>query len=309
MATDLKDRKLLTTLSAGELIAIDAVYHSKCLLSFSNRHRSLQRRSAEKSPQSNLQSLGLAEVVSYIIEYAQIGADMNHVLKVTDPKVLYRQRLQDLGGDSSAHIYSTRLVQKLQQHIPNLEAHNSKSGTVLSFKKDIGDAKLDACQTHTDDEAVMLMGVAKRERKEILETYHFNGSLCDEQYDNLPAYLSALVGMILAGTNPNQNTDDHVEINTAASSITQLLIFNAIKRAKKESRAVSHNADRENVLPSYLGLLIYSKTRKRDIDVLFEKGLSVSYDRISQLSTEEGNQVIDIYENEGINCVSYNFAQ
>ena len=135
MATDVKDTKLLAKLSAGDLIAIDAVYHLKCILSFSNRHRSLQRHSAEKSQQSNLQSLALAEVVSYIKEYAQIGGDMNHVFKVTDLKVLYRQHLQDLGGDSSAHIHSTRLVEKLQQHISNLEAHNSKSGTVLSFKK------------------------------------------------------------------------------------------------------------------------------------------------------------------------------
>ena len=57
---------------------------------------------------------------------------------------------------------------------------------------------LDACQTDPDDEAVMLMRVAKHVRKEIFgKIYRFSGSLCDEQYDYLPTYLSALVGMIL----------------------------------------------------------------------------------------------------------------
>ena len=159
-------------------------------------------------------------------------------------------------------------MEKLQQHIPTLEAQNSKLGTVLSFKQGVGDVLLDAC--HTD-----------LVRKEIFQSkYHFKGSLCDDQYDNFPICLSALIGMILGGTNAKQSTDDY-EISTPASSITQLLVFNATKRGKKEARAVRHNPDRETVLPLYLGLLIHNKTRKRDlIDVLFEKGLSVSYDRV-----------------------------
>ena len=32
---------------------------------------------------------------------------------------------------------------------------------VLSFRKDVGDALLDACNFHSDDEAMMLMRVAK----------------------------------------------------------------------------------------------------------------------------------------------------
>ena len=93
------------------------------------------------------------------------------------------------------------------------------------------------------------------------------------------------------------------QLSTAASSITQLLVFNAVKRSRRDSKAVRHNPNRETVLPLYLGLLIHNKTRKRElIDILFEKGLSVSYDRVLQLSTEEANRVIDIYENEGIVC-------
>ncbi len=62
-----------------------------------------------------------------------------------------------------------------------------------------------------------------------------------------------------------------------------------------------HNPDRETLLPLYLGLLIHGKTRKRElVDVLFNHGLSVSYDRILQLSTDFGNAVIDLFEKDGL---------
>ena len=41
---------------------------------------------------------------------------------------------------------------------------------VLSFRKDVGDALLDACSFDFDDEAVMLFRVAKLVRKVIFET-------------------------------------------------------------------------------------------------------------------------------------------
>ena len=98
---------------------------------------------------------------------------------------------------------------------------------------------------------------------------------------------------------------DSFEICTAASTIAQLLVFNTVKRGRRDSIAVLHNSDRETALPLYRGVLIHNRTRKRDlIDILFEKGLSVSYDRVLQLSTEQANGAIDMYENEGSVCPS-----
>ena len=65
------------------------------------------------------------------------------------------------------YIHSTRLAQRLQEHTPALESHKRKSDTLLVFKKDIGDTLLDACNFDSDDEAIMLMRVAKLVRKEI----------------------------------------------------------------------------------------------------------------------------------------------
>ena len=241
-------------------------------------------------------------MVSYIEEYGKSDGDCNHVFKLSD---INCEHLYKLGGDPTGHIHSTRLAEKLQQHIPGLKAHNGKSGTDLTFIKGIGDALLDACSFDSDEEAVMLMRVAQLVRKEIFQRkYHFNGSLSDNQYDNLPTSLSALIEMILVGSNAEQCIRNK-DVNPAVSSITQLLFFIAVKRSRRDSVSVRHNVYRETALPLYVGLLIHNRTRKRHlIDNLFEKGLSVSYDRGLQLSTEEVNRVIEMYENEGSVCPS-----
>ena len=82
-----------------------------------------------------------------------------------------------------------------------------------------------------------------------------------------------------------------------------MLVFNAVKRGRQD--AVSVRREREAALPLYLGLLLHNKTRKRElIDNLFDNGLSVSYDRVLQLSTDEANRAIEMYEIEDCVCPS-----
>ena len=302
IVTDLGDRKLLAKLSVGDLIAIGTVYHTNCLISLYNKHRSQQRGlSAEQYNKCNAYSLALAEVVSYIEEYRQLGDSQDYIFKLTDLKQLYTDHVKKLAGDTTKFVHSTRLAQKIQEHIPTIQIHKSKSGTLLTFKKDAGDAMLTACEPNPDEEAVMLKRVSTMIRKEIFErNYNFKGSLCDEEYKDLPPSLSTLFGMILGESSTSQH--DGTLKSNAVFSITQLLVFNTVKQ-RTDSLFVRHNLNRETALPLYIGLLIHNKTRKRDlIDNFFEKGLSVSYDRVLQLSTNEANKVIDQYEHEGVVC-------
>ena len=65
------------------------------------------------------------------------------------------------------------------------------------------------------------------------------------------------------------------------------------------------NRERGAALPLYLGLLLHNKTQKRElIDNMFDKGLSVSYDRVLQLSTYEAHRTIEMHENEDCVCQS-----
>ena len=134
---------------------------------------------------------------------------------------------------------------------------------VLSFRKYVGDALLDACNFDFDDEGVMLMRVAKLVRKEIFETnYHFSGSVCDDQYNCLPTSLAALV--ILCDSNAKQIIYD-LEISPAATS--QLLVFSAIKQSRADSVAVRHNLDYETSSIVSRPALPPKKTCKRDISL------------------------------------------
>ena len=150
------------------MVAIDAQYHLKCLAAFYGRRRSRKRRSNEAPHHINAEALAFAEVVSYIKEYGQIGGDLS-VFELSDIKKLYCNFLQTNDLQRNFKI----IFQHLNLIIASL---------VLSFRKDVGDALLDACNFHSHDEAMKLMRVTKLVRKEIFETkYHFSGSLCDEQ--------------------------------------------------------------------------------------------------------------------------------
>lgn len=70
-------------------------------------------------------------------------------------------------------------------------------------------------------------------------------------------------------------------------AIAQLLYFNSHKKRNKNSNEnLRHSRDREPPFAIYVGLLLYAKTRKRQlIDALFQHGICISYDRVLEIST------------------------
>lgn len=90
--------------------------------------------------------------------------------------------------------------------------------------------------------------------------------------------------------------------------LSQLLIFNAVKRHRdlqSDATATRHDPNREPPLPVYLGLLVHAETRKKTlVDKLHRLGLSISYDRVMQISADLGNSVCAQFEQDGIVCPS-----
>ena len=119
--------------------------------------------------------------------------------------------------------------------------------------------------------AIAIMRAAALVRKEIFQNqYRFQGSLLDEQYDDNPSSLLALVQVILGGTNIENQKENNNNGKCSALSITLLLVFNAVKRSRKDTNAVRHNLDRETRLPLYHGLLVYFKTRKGELTEAYQ---------------------------------------
>ena len=135
------------------MVAIDAQYHLRCLAAFYDRGRYRKRRSNKAPRRINAEKFAFTEVVSYIKKYGQIGGDLN-VFELSDIKKLYCDFLLKFDLQRNFKI----IFQHLNLIIASL---------VLSFRKDVGDALLDACYFDSDDEAMMLMRVAKIVRKVI----------------------------------------------------------------------------------------------------------------------------------------------
>ena len=66
-----------------------------------------------------------------------------------------------------------------------------------------------------------------------------------------------------------------------------------------ESTKHGHNRH----VPVYLGMLMHTKTHKRDmVDALFHMGVSVSYDRVLSISTDLGDSICRFFQPEGAVC-------
>lgn len=186
-----------------------------------------------------------------------------------------------------------------------MEAHSQGNKVVLVFKDDIGTALRQMCDLDADSDAVHLARAAKIVRKDILKTkLKFNGSFdarCQEQ--SVPASLVALVSVVLHGPNIKSQSST-TTTSQPALTLSQLLVYNSSKRCGNNSAGiVRHSKERETPLPIYLGTMIHSKTRKRElVDILFSLGLCISYDRILDISTELGNKICHYYEQENAVC-------
>ena len=249
------------------------------------------------------QSIALAELASYIEENSCYGESVP-VFKLSDLAKLYRERLINLGTDVPNRINSTRLKERLLHLIPDLKAQTQGRDILLVFDDDIGEALKIECDNDEDSEANILAKAAQIVRKELYQIQQqFNGSFsADCQKDAVSDTLRTLVRMILDGASIEKQ--ESVGRCAAVDSISQLMIYNSVKHAPTpNSNNIRHNKDKETPLPIYLGLMIHATTRSRTIiDKLHSLGLSISYNRTMQISTNLANSVCERYESEGLVC-------
>ena len=223
---------------------------------------------------------------------------------------LYSSRLEQLGAYVLELVNSTRLKERLLSQLPDLREYNEGREVKLAFSSDISAALQFAQDYDYDAEAIHLAKAATFVRKEILtKQQHFNGSFeSDCHHQAVPKSLLALVNMILEGPNiKNQNEQEQVGINVALM-LSQLLIFNAVKRHRdptSENTTTRHSLMRETPLSIYVGLVLHAETRKKKlVDKFYRLGLSITYDRVMQISADLGNSICAQFEEEGVVCPS-----
>ena len=131
----------------------------------------------------------------------------------------------------------------------------------------------------------------------------FNGNF-DEQCidDSISPKLLQFVCMIEHGV------DIKSQLRFGASktdlAMAQLLQYNCYGRCRNEKATQRHSKDRETPLPVYIGMSIYARTRKRHfIEILHDRGISVSYDRVLEISAQLEEAVVTKYVQDGVVCL------
>ena len=101
-----------------------------------------------------------------------------------------------------------------------------------------------------------------------------------------------LLRIILEGT--NINSESFYATNQASLSLAQLIKFNSVKRKPRETAICPrHTLYQETPLPVYLGTMIHSKTRMKDvIKKLRTLGLDITYKSISKIQEQVMKQKI-----------------
>ena len=302
MATELQDTSsLLSVLSGGDLVAIEAKYHYNCLSMYKNKHRSKQRAfcaSDISTEQNILQARAFAELVSYI-ECSIDGG--TYIFKLSELHALYEECLQGLGINKT--INKTRLKMQLLGHFfGECQEECDGRNALLVFKDGLKNLLKDSLDSHDfESEAFLICKVAKIIRKEIFQwkPFHFNGEFPpDCQSHSAPALLNSLISMLING--PNAKNQDSTE-SQASLTLSQLIYFHA----KKSSDTVRtrHCKNREPPLPIYVGLQIHTLTRSRKlVNSLYKLEVSISYNRVNELENLLANAVCERFEEEGLVC-------
>ena len=161
----------------------------------------------------------------------------------------------------------------------------------LAFNDEVATALQQACERDFDNEAMTLLKATRIIHRDMSDTKSkFNATFNNScQQESVPESLKTLIGMILGGPDIKTRSSDMTEAQTSLS-ISQLMLFNATKRRRDSGTTGAsyyHSRDREPPLPIYLGLMTHAETRKRTlVDKLYNLGLSISYDRVLELSTD-----------------------
>ena len=314
-AAELQDADLLAKLAKGDMIAVEAHYHSGCLISLYNRAKAERRASAstsndqqcdENDATNQTEGIVLGELIAYIDD-VRCNQAIEPVFKLSELNKLYMCKLAQLGFATKSH--STRLKNRILGYFPDMIAVSQGRDVMLMFDASLGATLAKACQVDRDAEGIHLVRAAQIVRRQIFDCNStFNGHFSpNSQVTSVPNSLLTLLHMMLEGP----CIDDASETPTAAAqSIAQLIVFNSIKhnRSSKSSNrerpsSVHHSRQQETPLPLYVSLLLHSVTRKRKlVDKLFHLGLCVSYDRMLQVSTEVANTVCRKYSSDDIVC-------
>ena len=185
-----------------------------------------------------------------------------------------------------------------------IRSFNQGRDCYIAFDEDIGDILKDAKERNYDDDAVVLAKPADIIRCEFRTEVSWSLDQTDCQEECIPKTLLRFIQVVLRGTNI-QTDAGNSSTKQADLTISQLTMYNSYIRQRKDRKSITayHSKAREMPMAVYLGLLLHSQARQKNlIDKLYSLGLSVSYERVLEIETGTGNKICERFELEKTVC-------
>ena len=113
---------LIVKLASGDMVALEAKYHTKCLANLYNRARAAtDSTSTDAGGEANLNSIVFAELMFIEDTHKEEGIIL--LLSCLDLARLYKARLEKLRFSVDSRIHTSRLKSRLLAVIPDLQSH------------------------------------------------------------------------------------------------------------------------------------------------------------------------------------------
>lgn len=291
------DRSLLAKLAAGDMVAIDAVYHRACLTRLYRKAETVGCDTNENNETQVIRAYVLNELLDFIENYRGSG----ETLAMADLTALYDKRTVGLGFPS-IKCNTTRLREDIERLIPDIKSVRVNRGWSFVFDDDLSKAVIDIKGNRSTDVSIILRA-AKILRQEFLPMKQaFTGSFStSSEADSIPPMLRSFLHMLLDGSGIDQPPPGP-EKSQVAASIGQQIIFNSVRcRSKKPGSVPRHIKDRETPASLYLAMKLHLQTGSASlVQTMHQRGLCVSYDRLKTFSTDIANSVINHWEQIGV---------
>ncbi|KAE8737192.1 hypothetical protein FOCC_FOCC017347, partial [Frankliniella occidentalis] len=294
------DTELLAILATADVIALEAKYHLKCLTKLYNKARRLGTRENKSDGGAMCEGIAFSDLAAYIHQKAEEGKAM----KLADLVTMYQDRLAQLLGvqnEALPFLHRTRFREKIQAHFPSLRADKEGRDIVL---RHISTSVLNNIHDEDQDEdALAFQRFFKSLRRTILDSRTtFEGDLCREkQKQCVPSALQAAINLLMYGSTVTPGN----AATQPAVTIAQLVMLN-LQKSVPQGNIVRNRRDLEAPFPLFLGLSTYGRSRCRTaLDEMHKFGVSVSSDRIMEVTSNLCHLVTERAKEEGILCPSH----
>ena len=212
--------------------------------------------------------------------------------------VMYVDQLQSKGIREKVN--TTRFTKRLMDSIPELHSETVDNKIRLVFRRKVKELVGDYINS-PDEFFFAIRRVVGPLRKEIgKQSNTFCGSFSDfTQFTSVPKSLLYFISALINGF---CTTDDNFSQETL--SIAQIIMWNYRNSSRNTStnnqiiKRSYHSKTRETPMMIYIALKIYSTSRSRTlIEMLFNLGLCISYDRVLEITKNIYENLREAYEN------------